>query len=242
MNNDRYPIKKIKIIEILPTAMMFHDCFVKHLIAPPLGVYVRGEIEPRMIPDQHYRQTVMTDSPDGGTTKIEMPLGYLDLEQIESAVFNEDGSMVLGSRHVPHLSHQPTVPVVAIRLIYELLDNQLALLQDWTSYEAKSGVFVIGQRRVTRDYEILMKYMNQHTQDELHREYGDFEDTVMIDLFEDMLMKLAGLARRLTSFVGEDRWSVHFIEFLEPISVQVSKSIDYRIASWHQQNGVDIDY
>lgn len=240
MNQEQYPTKKIKIIEILPSAVMFNDCFAKHLIAAPLGVYVRNEIAPRMVPERNYRQTIITDSPAEGTVKVEVPLTYLDLEQIETTVFNDDGEPVISARHVSLLSHQPTLPVVALRLIYELLDNQLAALQAWTSYESKRGG--LGHQRVKRDYEILMKYMNQHTQDELHREYGDFEEETMVDLFEEMLLMLSGVIRRVVSFVGEDQWTVHFIELLQPVSVQLTKSVDYRIASWHQQNGIEIDY
>lgn len=235
---DTYPIKKIHIVDILPVAVMFDDCFSKHLIPPPSGIYVRNEIKPRMVPDQHYRQMVISDSPIGETAKAEVPLTYLDLEMIESAVYNEVGECVIARRHVPLLSNTPNLPAVAISLIYELMDNRLAALQVWPA----SG----GRPPARRDYDILLKYLNAPTQAAIQQEYGDFDDeqhaTILVDLLEDMLACLAGVFQKMVSFVDGDVWTVHFMEFLEPLSVKLSKSVDYRIANWHLLTGTDIDY
>jgi hypothetical protein len=235
---DTYPIKKIHIIDILSAAVMFDDCFSKQLVAPPVGIYVRNEIKPRMVPEYHYRQSVIADSPSGTPTKADVPLTHMDLEIIETAVFNENGECVIPARQVSMLSFAPNLPAIAISLIYELMDNRLALLQTWPTHG--------GRPAAKRDYDILSKYLNQQTLDQLHQEYGDFDDVtnppILIDLFEDMLSRLAGLFQKMVSFVDGDTWTVHFMEFLEPMSVKLSKSVDYRIADWHARNGVDIDY
>ena len=235
---ETYPIKQVYVMEILPTAMMFHDCFVQHLVPPPVGIYVRNEINPRMVPDQFYRQTVVSDAQNGTPTKAEVPLTHLDLELIETAVYNENGECVVPARLVHMLSVVPNLPVVAIKLIYELMDNRLAALQAWTSHGTRPAI--------KRDYDILSRYMNEQTLAKLHEEYGDLDDDtnppLLIDLYEDMLSRLSALFQRMVSFVGRDVWSVHFMEFMEPMSVKISKSVDYRIAAWHMSTGVDVDY
>jgi hypothetical protein len=238
---DTYPIKKIHIIDILPSAAMFDDCFSKQLQTPPVGIYVRNEIKPRMVPFQHYRQTILSDSPSGGTAKAEVPLTHMDLELIETAVFNEVGECVIPARQISMLTTLPNLPVVAINMICELMQNRLTQLQSWPTYGGHAML-----RQVKRDYDIIAKYLNTGTLDLLHQEYGDFGDdsnpVITIDLFEDMLAKISGLFQKMASFVNGETWTVHFMDFIEPMAIKISKSIDYRIADWHIRNGLEIDY
>jgi len=251
----KYPTKKTAIIELLPYAQMFHDQFEKYLISPAPGVYVRGEIAPRMRAGTVYRQTVVSDAPDGKGVKAEVPVTYLDIDQIESPVFDDVGEVVIGSRHLHLLSSTPTAPAVALQLIYKLMDFELEKLQEWTSYGRGLGrpkLAIDGDRVVEiepehRQYDLIMKFLNQATIDELRRVYGEFEyqnsaGDVMVDLLEDMIKSLATLRMKVASFVGDDNWCVHFMHMDHPHTLVINKSVDYRIIDWHVKNNVPVDY
>jgi hypothetical protein len=186
------------------------------LAAPPIGAYLKGALEPSLLPFHHYHQFLFVDQADGRLERVKTAVSYEALSDIEGAVYNEDGVMVLSSSAYRRLQTTPSIPVTAIKLVRELVDEFLQRCQLW------------GGDLPSREYEIVFKYLNSQAA-------PDFQRSDDLDLVEDILVQLSPLRGPIAFFVGEDEWCVHYTKALDPRTVVVHKSIDYRIADWTER-------
>jgi len=258
MIDEKYPIKQVAIVEIMGVAVALHEYYSKYLIAPPGGVYLRNSFKPVLVPNQKYYQRVITDTSSGNQLVTMVPINFDDpLTEVQGAVFDENGVLLVSAHAIHMLRPEPLMPVVATELILDLLNLELNKLQAWVPHgvdrklESKNSAYEVIMRYLTPEAKDAIANDNIPKTGPMRRDIATNVELleelvrnqpVLVDLFEDILRHMAVLRKRIVSFVGEDVWCVHFMEHLAHGAISLSKSVDYRIIDWHEKNGVPIDY
>lgn len=128
------------------------------------------------------------------------------LEDIQSDIFNEDGYMLVNSKYKTELTREPQLPIHGIQMCMEYIE---VVVDEFAAWAPKNPV------KLTEFWEefLLPGYAGN--------------EEFLIPLHDS----LTALGNILRSFLGDDRWIMHFTQ-AQGRSALVEKSIDYRIYDW----------
>lgn len=166
MNLD-YVVKPTDVREtlILPTiaqASMLESSFYGILKPYREGLYLHGELNPVLVPDQQY----FTVQGFGRSAKF-VPIA--DLTQVDSDIYNASGNKILSADIVKNsnkfLTHTPTIPARGVILLKAIVDYRISEYSQWMatgSYERAIFNCFQDELHETLDVDTIC-YMVQYT-------------------------------------------------------------------------------
>lgn len=258
MTTEKYPIKKITVLDIMNVAIAINESFEMYLVPPSPGIYMKGRLKPSIIAGGGpYYQLITSDTPAGKTAnRTQAPITFEDIDWIESTVYNTNGDIIIPQHAIHNLSNMPSVPVVAIYLVRDLVEEYIHRQQAWAD------------DRTSHEYEVVRKYLRPEIVEKIdienavnrheyqHRAMADLleaqkkakkknrvvpdlpEAPDMLqsnDLIEDILSHMSRLTHDIQNFIGIDEWVFHYTRDLGNRAVQLIKSEDFRILDWTER-------
>jgi hypothetical protein len=210
----------LKPTEILVLDLMEYVTFIDKdpyfdaLIEPASGVYLAGGFDPIMSMDNPCYPISKMGMEYFAITTIE---GMLRCKEV---IVNNKG-VVIGDvnkvrRIVKHMTNEPQLPVVMLKVMMGILTNYLSNLCTRTRHNINVSKYY---RYIKPEYEYLIT----------EERYETVLDNLIMDIIK---------------FVGKDTYHIYFTR-LKGTSVIVEKTIDYRIFEWYQykakENGHDLE-
>lgn len=199
MESDRL-LKETKAVLIINLSDYIRDLREKydHIFKEPEpGIYLVGESTPLLKASQPYYSET--------SFKTLTPITSLD--DIEEPIVDGDGAMIIPTyimrRKAKMLSAKPTLPVRALQIAFETIQDQIDEMLPHTP---------------AREYGNAVK---SHIQPEFH--------SVVTDGYIEAA--LSKLIRDITMFVGCDIWNLYYFK-LNKTDLIVEKGVDYRIFDW----------
>jgi hypothetical protein len=181
---DLLKVTSSAIIEIASYAEILQSKFGDFLEPEVPGVYVAGEIFPRIIPGREYFTKVKVIGHSEALVKINA------FENITTAILDENARLVIPKYMVldkdRYLSNTPTVPARFYILIGLLIQNHLDMLSPITSRRADSRKII---NLIKENYEDIY-------------ESGDLS------------IACRYILDQVDSFVGNDVWYMYFSKFV----------------------------
>jgi hypothetical protein len=175
---------------------------------PEPGVYLVGEATPILKSTEFYYSE----------SSFKTQTFITSLDGLEEAILDEDGATIIPTyimrRKARMLSNKPTLPVRAIQIAFETIQDQIDEMLPHTP---------------AREYGAAVK---EHVQSEFHSIVSD-------GYIEASLTKLI---HEVTMFVGCDVWNLYYFK-LQKTNLIIEKGVDYRIFAWtlNQEQEASID-
>lgn len=263
MNEDKYPSKAVMVLDIMSAAISIDECFGKFLASPAQGAYLPGQMEPilkamtayylyttvgsepwtvqyglyqhrynlhgAMRTDHQREARVMLDQKVMGEK-----VTYQQAIEMQRGVMDAEGKVLVPDHLIHKLSETPTVPVTALWIVRELVEDYLHQFRAWEP------------RNADHSNEIVLKYLsksvlwsgelNGNTNlYQVYRDHHSGETYNRDDVVEDIIKQVRLLRSQIADFIGEDEWKVHFFRYHGARAVSLVKSEDYRIIVYNEK-------
>lgn len=224
-----------------------------YLLPNPEGLFLPSQCEPVLLADTQYYRVgkVRWDE-----VAPPVPIYLADLPNED--IYNASGGIVVTRSQLACLKPTTRHSLRARNMITSIFDHLIRSHARWTGTQARgvkhsnlhaavrpflleqlqrSGVSVDGVIPIRRP----MK-RPQHTRIEI--DLVSQEDMVFFyaaqDICDSILLSLGDLTRRLTDFLGQDRWIMYFMKVNNTV-LTIERTIDYRIYSWMVEHGREFD-
>lgn len=263
MNNDKYPSKAVMVLDIMASAISIDECFSKFLVPATPGAYLPGHMEPTLKSmTAYYLYTTGANepwtvqyglyqaryTPHGAMSTDHLrearmaldvkvmgeKVSYQDAIRLQRGVMDAEGKVVVPDHLVHKLSETPTVPVTALWIVRELVEDYLQQFRAWEP------------RNADNSNEIVMKYLSRNVLwsgelngntnlYQVYRDHAAGETYNKDDVIEDIIRCVRLLRAQIADFIGDDEWRVHFFRYHGPRAVSLVKSEDYRIIVYNEK-------
>lgn len=212
---DKYQITSTSIIDMLPVAQAAEDGLQDMGLLPkyPKGLYVHGRSLPSLVPGVEYYQ--LYPQPDGEVIKVPLTLDNVQkLMLLDRHIYDAVGNIAVSSFSLSNLQPRPSLPLTGLKVVRALIDDLLQRSFDWTQKPSKG------------ENEIVHEALG----------HSDKLDNVHVDIVtERILFHMRPIEHQLCRFIGTDTWHIYLTKTLSETSIAVSKTIDYRIATYNEK-------
>lgn len=207
----KYPITQTLIVNIYDVARSIEELYSDFLETHKPGFYIGNRLEPVIESGKNYYYKNKTQ---GEQYQL---LGTATLEELmtHDEITDADFKVIFRKTSKVTLVTKSEYPVVGISLIKDYFDSIVNNLSSWKN-----------NSKLSPD-EVLSKFLNASAQ--------CLSDHDRDDLFLSIRGQLNDLENNIRSFIGKDRWVVHFTSMKSKTDYYVEKSIDYRIADWEEK-------
>lgn len=198
--------KQTYLVDLLEYSLLFEDePFKSALLPSPKGLYLVGEIDPRLTTDKVYFDPV----------GLEQGVPFTGLEAIlesSNAVLNESGQVLIPKSSPQYKkkfwSTEPSVPSGALKLIKALIGEHIGSVCRHT--RCSVATYHSGA------YNYIRPEMTQL-----------LESGQMAELIEKLFDEV-------NLFIGNDIWHIYFWD-LKGTTLKIEKTVDFRIYEYYRQ-------
>lgn len=192
--------KAVLIVNLMDYLRDLRENYDHIFKAPEPGIYLVGEPTPILKATQPYYSE----------TSFKTQTMITSLDNLNEPILDEDGAIIIPMyimrRKAKMLSSKPTLPVRALQIAFETIQDQVDEMLPHTP---------------AREYGASVK---EHVQPEFH--------SVVTDGYIEA--SLSKLIRDVTMFVGCDVWNLYYFK-LHKTDLIIEKGCDYRIWEWTHQ-------
>ena len=197
-------------LDVTQLAYQMNNRFAEFMKPDKEGIYVNGEINPRLVLNKQYKEMVIVN---GKPTYIP----FTDINNITNPIVDENEIVVIPKYMMmdkkKYLFNYPTIPARFYHLIFELIKYHISMVSQIPTFRAQSKNI----------YNLLKDDVV-----DLNGVSIDIFESGHIGRFCDMLLQ------EIDIFIGNDNWHLYFTKF-NGKDIYIEKTEDYRVREYHRR-------